>query len=143
MLHCVILMMIIPSTAFVPGCQMGGVRAPRLCRRAVCAGKRRISAMELLDQLPKCLHTELIQASESGESHPDSCWKTSPSLSHAEASVRLCRMAPTISSSCMPALALRVKRWKLLTMMFPVCGLMVSRTVWAVLKLSMERKMQT
>lgn len=70
--------------------------------------------------------------------------KTSHSLGHhAEASVCLCRMAPTISSTCMPAQALRVKRWKLSTMMFPVCGLMVSRTVWAVLKLSMERKLLT
>lgn len=61
----------------------------------------------------------------------------------AEAWFCLCRMVPTISSTCMQTQALRVKRWKLLTMMFPVCGLMVSRTVWAVLKLSMERKMQT
>lgn len=36
--------------------------------------------MELLDQLPKCLHLELIQASESGKSRDDSRWKTSPSV---------------------------------------------------------------
>lgn len=151
MFHCVILTflyhhyceMIITSNAFVPGCQMGGVRAPGLCRRAVCAGKRRISTMELLDQLPKCLHPELIQASESGECHDDSCRKTRHSVSRAKASVYLCRTVPIISSTCMQTQALRVKRWKLLTMMSPVCGLMVSRTVWAVLKLSMERKMQT
>lgn len=42
--------------------------------------------MELLDQLPKCLHPELIQASETGECHDDSCRKTRHSVSCAKAS---------------------------------------------------------
>lgn len=99
--------------------------------------------MELLDQLPKCLHPELIQTSESGGCHDVSRWKTRHSVSRAKAWVCLCRTVPIISSTCMQTRALKVKRWKLLTTMSPVCGLMVSRTVWAVLKLSMERKMQT
>lgn len=69
--------------------------------------------------------------------------KKKHSVSRAKAWVCLCRTVPIISSTCMQTQALKVKRWKLLTTMSPVCGLMVSRTVWAVLKLSMERKMQT
>lgn len=47
--------------------QMGGVWAPRLCRRAVCAGERRVSSVEHLDQQSGQLQPVLIQAFESGQ----------------------------------------------------------------------------
>lgn len=56
--------------------------------------------------------------------------------------VCLCRTALIINSTCLRTQAMKVERWRLSTMMSPVCGLMVSKTVWPVLKLSMERKLQ-
>lgn len=48
-------------------CQMGGIWASRICRRSVCARERRVSSLEHMDQLPKLLHLDLLQASESGQ----------------------------------------------------------------------------
>lgn len=51
-----------------------------------------------------------------------------------------CRTVQITSYICLRMLALKAEKWRLLMMMSPVCGLMVSKTVWPVLRLSMERK---
>lgn len=50
------------------------------------------------------------------------------------------RIVQNTSCTCLRMKAMREERWRLLMMMSPVCGLMGSRTVWPVLRLSMERK---
>lgn len=50
------------------------------------------------------------------------------------------RIVPNTSCICSRMKALKEERWRLLMTMFPVCGLMVFRTAWLVLRLSMERK---
>lgn len=53
-----------------------------------------------------------------------------------------CRIVQNTSCICSRMKAMKEERWRLLMTMSPVCGLMVSRTVWPVLRLSMERKKQ-
>lgn len=51
------------------------------------------------------------------------------------------RTVQIISCTCLRMQVLKVERWRLLMTMSPVCGLMVSKTVWPVLRLSMERRL--
>lgn len=52
------------------------------------------------------------------------------------------RIVQNTSYICSRMKAMKEERWRLLMTMSQVCGLMVSRTVWPVLRLSMERKRQ-
>lgn len=52
------------------------------------------------------------------------------------------RTVQNTSCTCSRMKAMKEERWRLLMTISPVFGLMVSRTVWPVLRLSMERKKQ-
>lgn len=97
--------------------------------------------MEHLDQLPGELQPELIQASESGRYYQYDIRRCDFLSNMLKPFDSLSRTVQIISCTCLRMQALKVERWRLLMMMSPVCGLMVSRTVWPVLRLSMERKL--
>lgn len=127
--------------AFSPCPQVVGVWASRFCRRAVCPRERRVSSLEHLDQLAECLQPELISAPESGQYYGCNvswCDLLPDMLKPVEF---LSRTVQITSCTCLRIQALKAERWRFLTTTSPVCGLMVSRTAWPVLKLSVERKL--
>ncbi len=99
--------------------------------------------MEYLDQLPEQLQPVLIQASKSGQYYQYTITRCNFLSKMLKSFAFLSRTAQITSCTCSRMQALRVERWKLLMMMSPVCGLMVSRTVLPVPRPSMERKLQT